>query len=122
MTTKHNPEDKSDAFLSSDNPIMTVSETAQLLRITVATVYAWVHERRIPHRHHGRRLVFARKDIERWSQSQAVTAREPLTFSIDQVNQPKRNQCIRSKHASVGSLKTERTADVEPIFSNEKEN
>jgi len=103
----------------SQSPIMSVSEAAQFLRITVPTVYAWVHERRIPHRHHGRRLVFSRNDLEKWSEAHAVAMLEPLTFPRNEVNQLHRNRHKHSK--TMRSLKTERTADGS-IFSDEKEN
>lgn len=49
-----------------------VEGAAQFLLVKPATIYAWVYQRRIPFRKHGRRVVFDRQDLERWSQSQAV--------------------------------------------------
>jgi len=42
-------------------------EAAEMFGIRLATVYALVHERRIPHRRLGRRLVrFSVDDLEAW--------------------------------------------------------
>lgn len=51
---------------------MNIDAAAEFLKVKRSTLYAWVHQRRIPHRKHGRRLVFARQDLENWSLSQAV--------------------------------------------------
>jgi excisionase family DNA binding protein len=55
---------------------MDIDSAASFLKIKRSTLYAWVHQRRIPHRKHGRRLVFARQDLENWSLSQAVRPME----------------------------------------------
>jgi excisionase family DNA binding protein len=49
-----------------------VTEAAQFLRVRPATLYAWVHERKIPYRKHGSRLVFRADELEGWSERQAV--------------------------------------------------
>lgn len=49
-----------------------VIEAASFLKVRVATLYDWVHQRRIPYRKHGRRLVFKTEDLDQWSESQAV--------------------------------------------------
>jgi excisionase family DNA binding protein len=49
-----------------------VKQAALLLRVKESTIYTWVHQRRIPFRKHGRRVVFARADLEVWSAAQAV--------------------------------------------------
>jgi len=52
---------------------MDVEEAARLLRVKVATIYAWVHQRRIPFRKHGRKLVFLPSELTTWSTQQRVT-------------------------------------------------
>lgn len=64
-----------DAFISCSD-LLTIQEAACLLRIAGSTLYAWVYQRRVPFRKHGRRLVFSRRDLERWSQAQCI---QPLT-------------------------------------------
>ena len=54
---------------------LSIGEAAGLLRISQATLYGWIHQRRIPYRKHGRRVVFHRQDLEKWSEGQRV---EPL--------------------------------------------
>jgi excisionase family DNA binding protein len=56
---------------------LSVSQAAEYLGITVSTLYNWVHARKIPFRKHGRKLVFNKASLERWS-------RERETPEIDQ--------------------------------------
>jgi excisionase family DNA binding protein len=58
--------------LSLEVLFLDLVEAAAFLRIKPATLYAWVHQKRIPHRKHGRRLVFHRLDLEQWSAKQSV--------------------------------------------------
>ena len=58
-----------------------VAAAAEFLMVKVSTIYAWVHQRRIPFRKHGRRVVFAREELEIWSKSQSVSARDSAVFS-----------------------------------------
>lgn len=51
---------------------LNIGEAADLLRVTKSTVYAWVHQKRIPHRKHGGKLVFSRIDLLDWSEGQKV--------------------------------------------------
>ena len=48
---------------------LTPLEAAAHLRVTKATIYTWVHHRRIPFRKHGGRLVFTTADLDAWSAS-----------------------------------------------------
>ena len=54
---------------------LSIKDAASLLLISQPTLYRWVHERRIPYRKHGGRLVFAEADLIAWSDSQKT---EPL--------------------------------------------
>ena len=56
---------------------ISVKEAARYLGVRVSTIYNWVHERKIPFRKHGRRLVFNKASLERWS-------KERETPEIDQ--------------------------------------
>jgi excisionase family DNA binding protein len=70
-----------------------IREAAEFLKIKVTTLYDWVHQRRIPFRKHGRRLVFATEDLRVWSEGQAVGIRPEIPLGI-------------------GSLKTRRTVEA----------
>lgn len=64
-----------------------VQGAATLLGVRPCTIYAWVHQRRIPFRKHGRRVVFFRFDLLRWSERQAVSIDErESAFSPHQFN------------------------------------
>ena len=52
-----------------------INEAAGMLKISPATLYGWIHQRKIPYRKHGRRVIFHRHDLENWSEGQRV---EPL--------------------------------------------
>lgn len=58
-----------DAFLS-------VEEAAAFLKVKPDTIYAWTCRKRIPFRKHGSRLVFSKKELNEWSQAQAVRHQE----------------------------------------------
>lgn len=59
--------------------LMASEEAANFLCIKLSTLYAWVHQRRVPFRKHGTRIVFCREDLQRWSDAQRV---EPLPDNI----------------------------------------
>lgn len=83
---------------------LTVVEVANYLRVSIATIYGWVHERRIPFRRHGTRLIFSREDLENWSKSREI---RPLD-DVRTLTPPLRG--IRPKCPDYGhsSLKTEK--------------
>jgi excisionase family DNA binding protein len=56
-------------------PFLDIDEAAEFLRVKRATLYAWIHQRRIPFRKHGRRVIFHRSDLEGWSLRQLVRTR-----------------------------------------------
>lgn len=49
-----------------------VEEAASFLRLPVSTMYQLVHQRRIPYRKHGRRLVFTEEDLKFYSDSTKI--------------------------------------------------
>lgn len=55
---------------------LNVEQAAKFLCVKPSTLYAWVHQRRIPYRKHGRRLVFCRVELETWSAKHAIPSRE----------------------------------------------
>jgi excisionase family DNA binding protein len=55
--------------------MLTYIETARLLGLPVGTVYALVHQRRIPHVRLGPRLVrFRKEELDEWIARQQVAA------------------------------------------------
>lgn len=52
--------------------ILTPDEAAALLGVAKSTIYAWVHQKSIPFRKHGRLLKFDQSALERWSHSREV--------------------------------------------------
>ena len=64
------PQDPAEQFL-------TVDETAKFLNLSVPTIYSKVSKRELPYMKRGKRLYFARKDLETYLQSGRVkTVRE----------------------------------------------
>ena len=53
----------------SNHDFMLVTEAAEYLRVAPSTLYGWIHQRKIPFRKHGSRVVFSRKNLEAWSLS-----------------------------------------------------
>ena len=64
------PQETTDQFL-------TVDETAKFLNLSVPTIYSKVSKRELPYMKRGKRLYFARKDLETYLQGGRVkTVRE----------------------------------------------
>ncbi len=55
-----------------DTPFLDIDEAAAFLKVKPKTIYSWAHQRKkkFPVRHHGRRLVFSKADLELWSKTQ----------------------------------------------------
>ncbi len=64
--------------MTNDNPqpkLMTYAETADRLSVPVGTLYAWVHERKIPHiRLSARTVRFEASEIQAWLSRRRVSA------------------------------------------------
>ena len=82
---------------------LTVSEAAEFLRVSPATLYGWVHRRVIPARKHGSRLLFALSDLESWSLSNKIGGIDFDAYCGPSLNVKKRSPT----KSGVRSLKTE---------------
>jgi len=58
--------------------LLTVQEAAQLLAVSVSTLYGWAWQRRIPFVKVGRALRFDIADLERFIQANRFQARSRL--------------------------------------------
>jgi excisionase family DNA binding protein len=57
--------------------MLTYIETARLLGLPVGTVYALVHQRRIPHVRLGPRLVrFDREELDQWLSTHRIAPKD----------------------------------------------
>ena len=55
--------------------MLTYAQAADLLAIPIGTLYAWVHQRRIPHhRLSGRMVRFDRGELQGWLEGHRVGA------------------------------------------------
>lgn len=66
--------------MSDKSPFVDVQEASRFLGIKISTLYGWVHERRIPFRKHGRKLVFELEALKLWSQNNASQPLDEKTF------------------------------------------
>lgn len=55
--------------------LLTARETATELRLSIHTVRAWVHQRRLPVVRLGRKVLFKKADLERLVNENVVEAR-----------------------------------------------
>lgn len=53
--------------LGSRGTFTGVEGAALFLRVSKSTIYAWVHQKKIPYRKHGRKLIFCRDELKKWS-------------------------------------------------------
>lgn len=51
-------------------PLLTIEEAAQLLKIKPATIYTWAYRGKIPSQKVGRSLRFRRSALEAWLKAQ----------------------------------------------------
>lgn len=61
--------------MAMKEPLWRVSECAKALNLSIATIYALVHQKRIPHIKIGRALRFHPERIREWIEAQT---REPM--------------------------------------------
>jgi len=55
------------ARASGSSKFMSVQQAAQFLGVSVKSLYSWVHQRRIPFRKAGRRLLFLESELVEWT-------------------------------------------------------
>ena len=71
------PQETVDQFL-------TVDETAKFLNLSVPTIYSKVSRRELPYMKRGKRLYFARKDLETYLQGGRVKTVREIEAEADQ--------------------------------------
>lgn len=59
--------DADSARPASHARFLTVTEAAELLRLAPKTLYSLVSQKRVPHRHAGRRLLFLESELIEWT-------------------------------------------------------
>lgn len=57
---------------TSARKLLSVKEAVPVTGLSRHTLYAWVHQRRIPHVKLGSRVMFDRVEIDRWIESRKV--------------------------------------------------
>jgi len=89
---------------------LTLSEAAIFLRVTKSTIYAWVHQRRLPFRKHGRLLVFSIDELLAWSESQKFSneLKDCILYATPSVR-------TGSAQIEQSSLKVEQNENAEPF-------
>ena len=67
------------ALLSGTKPILTTEEAAQYLGVSMAQLYRFTSERRIPHsKPTGRKMYFDRAQLETWMRGNPVRTVEEI--------------------------------------------
>jgi len=77
VINKVQPQEPEDQFL-------TVEQTADFLTLSVPTIYSKVSRRELPHMKRGKRLYFARKDLEAYLQGGRVKTVSEIEAEADQ--------------------------------------
>lgn len=77
VITNVQPQDPAEQFL-------TVDETAKFLNLSVPTIYSKVSKRELPYMKRGKRLYFARKDLEAYLQGGRVKTVKEIEADADQ--------------------------------------
>ena len=89
--------------------LLTLEEAAEILLISTATLYGWVHQRKIPFRKHGSKLVFSYQEIMKWSARQSVPP--SIDFGIESEGD---DDMMPLLHYEESSLKTEKSRKSRP--------
>jgi excisionase family DNA binding protein len=55
-----------DVGVTEANQLLTIKQAAELLDLTVPTIYGYVHRREIPFSKKSRRLYFSKKELTDW--------------------------------------------------------
>jgi excisionase family DNA binding protein len=59
--------------MSDQGEYLSYEQAARMLNVRRATLYSWVHLRRVPHIRLGRRCVrFSRAELRRWIEARTV--------------------------------------------------
>lgn len=58
--------------------LLTVSQTAEYLSLSKATIYKFTADRIIPHFKRGKRVYFKRSDLENWVTAHRVSSNEEI--------------------------------------------
>jgi excisionase family DNA binding protein len=102
------------AQINIGDEFLNVEETAGFLKVKAETIYAWVHQRRIPFRKHGSRLVFSKRELQGWSEAQAVRPIKLNEVPPFDMNRSGRMKPTERKPARHCSLKTRAIAVCGP--------
>jgi len=60
----------------TEGRLLTVKEAANVLGVSVHTVYGWTSRRKIPYRKAGSLLRFDRQELELWTRRQGSQAKK----------------------------------------------
>lgn len=101
-------DSQANGLLGHPQKLLDVAEAALVLKVSKATLYGWVHVRKIPHRKHGRRLVFCYYDVLAWSEEQKVVCGASNSLSLPGIDGKARADC----HRCGGSLKTRQSVEA----------
>lgn len=93
----------------SNRDFLTVDETAELLRVSKATIYDWIYKRLLPYRKHGSRVLFLKQDLMKWSSASEVNALSDSATEATLNRYKKVRPCGSKRLGKKSSLKTEIT-------------
>lgn len=57
-----------------NNALLNIQETASYLRISVSTLYRWIHEKKIEHIKLGSRVLFSKEYLDEFIKSRTVNS------------------------------------------------
>jgi len=68
-----------------EKEILMVAEAAELLSVSVSTIYSYTHRNLIPHYKKGKKLYFKRKDLEAWLESGRNITQDEFDLQANQL-------------------------------------
>ncbi len=55
-----------------DKIFLSPKEAAELLGVSITTIYKWIQMKQVPYRKHGRLVKFLKQDLMEWSKSREI--------------------------------------------------
>jgi excisionase family DNA binding protein len=55
-----------------DKIFLSPKEAAELLGVSITTIYKWIQMKQVPYRKHGRLVKFYKEDLLEWSKSREI--------------------------------------------------
>lgn len=84
-----------------DNPdeLLNISQAAQMLNLSVPTIYGYVHRREIPVSKRGKRLYFSKHELLNWVKKGRLKTYTEIAEAVEKLLQKSRSKEIKKPNS-----------------------